>query len=211
MSGTDIAAGRCGASSLITRMKVSSCARLAAPLRSASRRQAASSTNSPRLSAARGCHVALGATRPNQRSRLPSRACSPDANAPTPTGLGRLQGDDAFDLGIGRALDVAVVLGGARDRARRLRRVVDDHAGGIGGHVVLDHVHRRVEGVRVVVLRRTIGRRGAGGRRGDGNLAGAQRGLEALPAGSGDHRRRLRQLRARAPMRCRACRTTHQL
>ena len=72
----------------MTRMNVSSCARLAAPLRSASSRHAASSTNSPRVSDGEQLPRAHpGAVRPNQRKRLPSRACSPAANAPTPTGL----------------------------------------------------------------------------------------------------------------------------
>ena len=76
-----------GASSPITRTNVSSCAWLAAPLRSARRRQAASSTNTPGVAEFSMTHGDPGAVRPNQRRRLPMRACSPAASAPAPSGL----------------------------------------------------------------------------------------------------------------------------
>ena len=73
-SGTDSAAGSMGASSLITRTNVSSCAWLAAPLRSASNMHAANSTNSPGVADCSSTHGEPGAVRPNQRRRLPMRA-----------------------------------------------------------------------------------------------------------------------------------------
>ncbi len=86
-SGTESAAGSIGASSLMTRTNVSSCAWLAAPLRSASSRQAASSTNSPGVADWSSVHGDPGALRPNQRSRFPIRACNPAASAPAGSGL----------------------------------------------------------------------------------------------------------------------------
>jgi hypothetical protein len=87
----------------MTRRNVSSCARLAGPLRSASRRQRreldelTARVGREQLPRAVGC----GAAEPAQalaEPRVQSRGEAPDADR-----LGWLQRDDALDLGIGRA------------------------------------------------------------------------------------------------------------